>query len=91
MKTPASFKQDVSGFTPYLGSDEATLGAHSMAIVGFIDPRELLDGRLVNPEGGLFIVKYSWGRCSGDGGYYYVDPRTIRDYAHTLVALTAVN
>ncbi len=52
-------------------------GGHVVHIVGYIDNSQLAanPGTLIAPAGaggGYFIIKNSWGTCTGDLGYRYM-------------------
>jgi C1A family cysteine protease len=65
-------------------ADEANIGYHSVAIVGYER-----DGSA--PGGGWFIVRNSWGTDWGDEGYCKVSYKTTADYASSSWVATPYN
>jgi C1A family cysteine protease len=62
-------KQDALGVTGK--------GRHAVHVVGYIDndtlhAKEATESAPAGSGGGYFIIKNSWGTCSGDVGYYYM-------------------
>jgi hypothetical protein len=73
-----SVRDATAGYVAAVAGD--TLGGHAVHLVGFI-PQAFIEGSEL-PQwvklgaalsgGGYFVVKNSWGECSGDGGYLYL-------------------
>lgn len=63
-----------TGMMPYPEPDEQILGGHAVALVGYDDNKESLEG-----EKGMFIVRNSWGEEWGDKGYFYMPYKFILD------------
>lgn len=64
-------------------------GNHVVQIVGFLSNDLLVWPGQPVPDngGGLFIVRNSWGCGAGDGGFYYVPARYVRDVFMALYVL----
>jgi C1A family cysteine protease len=56
-----------TGMMPYPKPDEEKLGGHAVAIVGYDDEKESLEG-----DKGMLIVRNSWSNKWGDQGYFYM-------------------
>jgi hypothetical protein len=68
-------------------------GGHGASVVGFITNEKLQATVPTTPlgdGGGYFIVKNSWGSCSGDGGFLYLPFQSVVDHAADVTALLAV-
>jgi hypothetical protein len=68
-------------------------GGHGTNIVGFITNTALQDVLPTAPlgqGGGYFIVKNSWGNCTGDGGFIYVPFQSVIDHAADVTVLLEV-
>lgn len=55
----------------------SSIGGHAVHIVGYVSNSDLASnsGTENAPPaygGGYFIIKNSWGKCTGDAGYYYM-------------------
>lgn len=55
----------------YYNSDSKT-GGHAVAMVGWDDSYSRNNFNNIPPKNGAFIVRNSWGKNWGDGGYFYV-------------------
>jgi hypothetical protein len=53
-------------------NNEKSRGGHAVALMGFIDNSKLPAGTPAGAGGGYFVMKNSWGKCAGDGGYLYI-------------------
>jgi hypothetical protein len=62
-------------------ADEANIGYHSVAIVGY-------ERNAASPGGGYFIIRNSWGPDWGDNGYCRVSYDTTFKYAHAAHVAT---
>ena len=58
-----------------------------MHVVGYVQNRDLPQGIPVADGGGYFVVKNSWGRNYGDGGFSYVPYTYMKLYAVDVVGL----
>jgi C1A family cysteine protease len=79
---------------PVLNAD-GNVGRHANQIVGFISDADIqahpalpasVKQKSSQSEGGYFILKNSWGQCSGDNGYYYVSVKWAKEYFTSVVA-----
>ncbi len=62
-------------------------GLHAVHVVGYVQNRDLPQGIPVADGGGYFVVKNSWGRNYGDGGFSYVPYTYMKLYAVDVVGL----
>ena len=67
------------GYIEYQTSDlhnkKTVLGGHMVHIVGYVDNSELarkIPSAPPGEGGGYFIIKNSWGACTGDAGCKYM-------------------
>ena len=81
------YNAPASGYV-YHESGQDHIGGHASVILGFVSNSNLPDGVTPAKEEGFFIVKNSWGKGSGDCGYYYVDYKYFRKHARGLYKLT---
>jgi hypothetical protein len=72
-----------NGLVSYVGG-ESSRGGHASTVIGFIDNARLPMGMPAGSGGGYFIVKNSWGKCNGDGGYVYLPYDFVMTYAYSL-------
>jgi len=73
--------------------NEQSRGGHMVHVVGYISNEELhntLPQATQGAGGGYFILKNSWGPCSGDAGYYYVPREYLKHFAWSFQALNAI-
>jgi len=68
-----AFQGSNEGYVPCCGFDLlTTVGDHFVHVVGYVDNSDLPMGAPPGAGGGYFIIKNSWGACTGDAGYYYM-------------------
>jgi Papain family cysteine protease len=86
---------DFLGFLQYDPSDFAeSRGGHVVHVVGYVTNHDLQYRDPFAPlgaGGGYFIVKNSWGRCWGDGGYGYLPWAYVKARANEAAAVSGVN
>jgi hypothetical protein len=78
------------------GGDLTTdVGGHNIHVIGYIDNADVAATMPAPPAGpglalgsGYFILKNSWGACSGDGGYYYMDTDYVKKRAQAVYVIT---
>jgi len=85
-------------YTPCCGSglpgDQwADAGGHNIHVIGYIDNADI--AAKIPPVGpgpaqgtGYFILKNSWGPCTGDGGYFYMDTDYVKERAQAVYVIT---
>lgn len=76
----------IEDYAAVTGKGEKNGGAHQVLFVGFVANDELLatlPAATPGADGGYFIVKNSWG-CGGDGGYWYVPVRYVKQFFKRL-------
>lgn len=71
-----SFQGSPDGYVGFDLNDLSTsVGGHMVHVVGFVSNQGLaaaLPSAAPGAGGGYFIIKNSWGACTGDAGYYYM-------------------
>ncbi|HUX68337.1 MAG TPA: C1 family peptidase [Terriglobales bacterium] len=71
-----TFEGAPNGYVPYEPYDLGTsVGGHMVHVVGYVPNQDLAAAvplALPGAGGGYFIIKNSWGACTGDAGYYYM-------------------
>ncbi|HWG38065.1 MAG TPA: C1 family peptidase [Terriglobales bacterium] len=71
-----SFQGSPDGYVGFDLNDLSTsVGGHMVHVVGFVSNQDLAAALPSAPPGaggGYFIIKNSWGACTGDAGYYYM-------------------
>ena len=78
------------------GGDLTTdVGGHNIHVIGYIDNADVAATMPAPPAGpglalgsGYFILKNSWGACSGDGGYFYMDTDYVKKRAQAVYVIT---
>jgi C1A family cysteine protease len=77
--TSADFDNPTDGYVMFNASQDMTTraGGHVVHIVAYVDNNWLARNPATKSHanasgGGYFIIKNSWGTCSGDLGYYYM-------------------
>jgi Papain family cysteine protease len=81
---------------PTAGGDLTTdAGGHNIHVIGYIDNADVAATMPAPPAGpglaqgsGYFVLKNSWGACSGDGGYFYMDTDYVKKRAQAVYVLT---
>lgn len=70
------FQGAPGGYVPYDSTDLPTsIGGHEVHVIGYVANQDLAGVLPQAPPGaggGYFIIKNSWGACTGDAGYYYM-------------------
>jgi C1A family cysteine protease len=71
-----NFQGAPGGYVPTVRSDLSTsVGGHEVHVIGYVSNQDLAGVLPQAPPGaggGYFIIKNSWGACTGDAGYYYM-------------------
>ncbi len=64
------------GYVPYDAADlKTSIGGHEVHVIGYVSNQDLAGVLPAAPPGaggGYFIIKNSWGTCTGDAGFYYM-------------------
>ncbi|MFZ9595291.1 MAG: C1 family peptidase [Bdellovibrionia bacterium] len=90
----SSFTSAYHGYVNEPTAQDRTVGGHSMLMVGYVsqaDLQRVLPSRVVNGNGGYFIIKNSWGTALGESGYFYVSYNYLKKYAYALIAIEDVS
>jgi len=82
---------------PTPGGDLTTdAGGHNIHVIGYIDNADVNAKMPPYPKGpgpaigsGYFILKNSWGTCTGDGGYFYMDTDYVKKRAQAVYVVTS--
>lgn len=92
-----AFQGAPGGYVPCCGFDDLTSkGGHYVHVVGYVSNSDLASnsGTMNAPPGaggGYFIIKNSWGACTGDAGYYYMPVLYLEFEATDVVVLERIN
>jgi C1A family cysteine protease len=76
------------------GGDLTTdAGGHNIHVIGYIDNSDIAalsppPGPGPAAGGGYFILKNSWGACTGDGGYFYMPADYVKKRAQAVYVIT---
>lgn len=79
---------------PTPGGDLTTdAGGHNIHVIGYIDNSDIAalsppPGPGPAAGGGYFILKNSWGACTGDGGYFYMPVDYVKKRAQAVYVIT---
>ncbi|HXX15537.1 MAG TPA: C1 family peptidase [Candidatus Eremiobacteraceae bacterium] len=81
---------------PTMAGDLTTdAGGHNIHVIGYIDNSYVNSVMPAPPNGpgpavgsGYFILKNSWGACTGDGGYFYMDTDYVKARAQAVYVIT---
>jgi C1A family cysteine protease len=79
---------------PTAGGDLTTdAGGHNIHVIGYIDNSDISSltpppGPGPAPGGGYFILKNSWGACTGDAGYFYMPADYVKKRAQAVYVIT---
>ena len=79
----AKAERVTNGLVSYVGGEHSR-GGHASTVIGFVDNARLPMGMPAGSGGGYFIVKNSWGKCAGDGGYVHLPYDFVMTYAYSL-------
>jgi C1A family cysteine protease len=79
-----------------MGGDLTTdAGGHNIHVIGYIDNSYIDAAFPAYPAGppraqggGYFILKNSWGACTGDGGYFYMPADYVKARAQAVYVIT---
>ncbi len=71
-------------------------GGHTVHVVGYVSNESIAANAMTarrlhdsTTGGGYFVIKNSWGRCTGDAGYMYVPVSWMKRYAGSVIAINA--
>jgi hypothetical protein len=96
------FGHPKNGYIDYDPSDtKKSTGGHVVHLVGYIDNGALASNPGTNGTkdkekplpgagGGYFIIKNSWGPCTGDVGYEYMPVQYLKDKATGVTVLSSI-
>jgi hypothetical protein len=80
---------------PVAGDLTTDAGGHNIQVIGYIDNSQVNAVMPPPPNGpgpavgeGYFILKNSWGPCTGDGGYFYMDSAYVKARAQSVYVIT---
>jgi len=99
IKVTHKFTHPTNGYITYDSSDTKNAlslkGGHVIHIVGFIDNTALASnsgtkGQPPGAGGGYFIIKNSYGYCTGDAGYEYMPVQYLEDTATGVFVLSSI-
>lgn len=75
------------GYMATAGEETPVLGGQSILLSGWIPNSRRPNGLPEASGGGYFAAKNSWGRCTGDAGYFFLAYDWVREHALTLTAV----
>jgi len=96
-KVTNAFQGAPGGYVPCCGFDLlSSKGVHYVHVVGYVSNSDLASNPNTASQppgagGGYFIIKNSWGACTGDAGYYYMPVTYLELEATELVIVESTN
>lgn len=85
----------VNSLADPIENDEGNVGRHVTQVVGFVSNADIqahptllssVKQKSSQSGGGYFIIKNSWGHCTGDNGYYYVSVNWAKEFFTSVIA-----